>query len=93
MLGVGSEYRAESCLDQILQRLNKFPGHGWAAIELGLACQVTRNRNLAVRALGEWPRDTWPEGAHDALNRLLFQEPDDKARQRLKDLLGDATGK
>ncbi len=86
--GMGPDYRAERCLDQILQRLNKFPGHGWEAIELGLTCRVTRNRNLAIRALGEWPRDTWPEGAQGALRRLLFQEPDDKARQRVKDLLG-----
>ncbi len=89
--GLGPDYRAEACLDHILQRLNKFPGHGWAAIELGLTCRVTRNRNLAMRALGEWPRDTWPEGAQRALRRLLFQEPDDKARQRVKSLLGEAT--
>ena len=88
--GLSPDYRAEACLDQILQRLNKFPGHGWAAIEVGLTCRVTRNRNLAISALGEWPRDTWPEGAQGALRRLLFQEPDDKARQRVKDLLGQA---
>ena len=88
--GLGPDYRAEACLDQILQRLDKFPGHGWAAIEVGLTCRVTRNRNLAIRALDEWPRDAWPEGAQGGLRRLLFQEPDDKARQRVKDLLGQA---
>jgi hypothetical protein len=89
--GMGPDYGAEACLDQILQRLNTFPGHGWAAIELGRTCRVTRNRNMAIRALREWPRDTWPEAAQDALRRLLFQEPDDKAGQRVKDLLGEAT--
>jgi hypothetical protein len=91
-LGVGPDYRAEACPDQIVQRLQKFPGHGWAAIELGLTCRVTRNRNLAIRTLGDWPCDTWPDGVHDALSRLLFQEPDDKARQRVQELLDNLTG-
>ena len=92
-LGVGPGYRAEACLDQILQRLQKLPGHGWEAIKLGLTCRVTRNRNMALRALGEWPRETWPKEAEEALNRLLSQEPDDGARQRVKDLIGGSTNR
>lgn len=87
-LGIRLDYQAERCLDQILQQLQKFPGEGWEAIALGLTSRVTRNRNMALRALAEWPRDKWPNGAQEALNRLLFQEPDDGVRRRTKDLLG-----
>ena len=90
-LGVGPEYRVEACLDQLLQRLQKLAGEGWDAIQLGLTCRVTRTRNLAIRALAGWPRDSWPDGAEDALRRLLFQEPDDGVRQRVKDLLDGMT--
>jgi hypothetical protein len=85
--GLGQAYRAEACLDQILQRLRKFPQQGWTAIEVGLRCRVTRTRNMALAALGEWPRDRWPDGAQEALTQLLFQEPDDKVRKRVRELL------
>jgi hypothetical protein len=52
-LGLGPDYRVEACLEQILQRLQKFPGVGWEAIEVGLDCRVTRTRNVALRALAE----------------------------------------
>jgi len=87
-LGLGPDFRIEACLDQILQRLQKFPGVGWEAIEVGLNCRVTRTRNMALRALAEWPRSDWPSSADPVLSRLLFQEPDDKVRQRVRELLG-----
>jgi hypothetical protein len=86
-LGLGPSYRAEGCLDLILQHLRSFPGEGWAAIATGLNCRVTRTRNMAVRALAEWPRETWPDDAHNSLAALLFREPDDGVRQRVRDLI------
>lgn len=88
-MGGGPSYRADSCFDMILQWLRKFPGHGWEAISLGLTCRVTRNRNMALAALAEWPRNTWPDSAEDELRRLLFLEPNDKTRKRVRDLLTD----
>ena len=53
--GRRADYRAEACLDQNLQRLNKFPGHGWEAIELGLTCRRSDERAS---------HDVRPEKAH-----------------------------
>jgi hypothetical protein len=47
---------------------------------------------MALNALGEWPRDRWPDGAEGALTQLLFQEPDDKVRKRVQELLASASG-
>ena len=62
-LGLGEKYAAHHALDWILQDLKRFPGHGWEFIKIGLQSPVTRNRNMALNALLEWPRPSWPEQA------------------------------
>jgi hypothetical protein len=85
-LGLGEKYAAHSALDSILQDLKRFPGRGWRFIETGLQSPVTRNRNLALNALLEWPRASWPEQATPLLARLRAIEPNQKLRERLRSI-------
>ena len=86
-LGLGEKYAAHSALDWILQDLKRFPGRGWGFIETGLQSPVTRNRNLALNALLEWPRPSWPEQATPLLARLLAVEPNQKLREAVCKLI------
>jgi hypothetical protein len=85
-LGLGEKYAAHSALDWILQDLKRFPGRGWGFIETGLQSPVTRNRNMALNALLEWPRPSWPEQAPSLLARLRTIEPNQKLRERLQSI-------
>ena len=85
-LGLGEKYAAHTVLDWILQDLKRFPGRGWGLIETGLQSPVTRNRNLALNALLEWPRPSWPEQAPPLLARLRAIEPNQKLRDRLQSI-------
>jgi hypothetical protein len=85
-LGLGEKYAAHSALDWILQGLKRFPGRGWGFIETGLQSPVTRNRNMALDALLEWPRPSWPEQAPPLLARLRTIEPNQKLRERLQSI-------
>lgn len=86
-LGLGTEYESHSALDFILQDLDNFPGKGWAFINAGLQSPVTRNRNMGLKALSGWPRETWPEGAEDALKGFLEKEPEPDVKMRIQNLL------
>src|SRR5690606_20337178 len=46
-LGLGPGWDHHRCLDFVLQKLRKFPGHGETLIETGLQSPVVRNRNMA----------------------------------------------
>jgi len=59
-LGLGLDFQAHSALDFVLQDLRRFPGKGWPLIRAGLKSPVTRNRNMAVRAIAAWQRPSWP---------------------------------
>ena len=83
-LGLGEKYAAHHALDWILQDLKRFPGHGWELIKIGLRSPVTRNRNMALNALLEWPRPSWPEPAFTLLTNLRTIEPNEKLRERLQ---------
>lgn len=86
-LGLGVEFGAHSALDFILQDLDSFPGKGWALIEAGLRSPVIRNRNMGLKALSAWPKETWPEGSEDALHRFMEAEPEMEVRERFKNVL------
>jgi hypothetical protein len=87
--GLGREWRAHGALDAILQDLGRFPGKGWPLVSTGLRSPVIRNRNMAIKALRGWPRDTWPAEAHQQLAEALTSEPDEKVRPRLQALVDD----
>jgi hypothetical protein len=83
-LGLGEKYAAHSALDWILQDLKRFPKRGWKFLEVGLQSPVTRNRNMALNALLEWPRPSWPKGAEELLRKAWDSEPNEKLRERLR---------
>lgn len=85
-LGLGEKYAAHRALDWILQDLKRFPGHGWEFIKIGLQSPVTRNRNMALNALLEWPRPSWPEQAVPLLASLRAIELNEKLRERLRSI-------
>jgi hypothetical protein len=86
-LGIGREFAPHQALDSVLQELGRFPGRGWPLIRAGLASPVTRNRNMAVRALGAWTRSEWPAEAHALLARALEHEPNEDTRKAMQELL------
>ena len=85
--GFGPGWKAHSALDWVLQELSRFPMKGWPFIEAGLRSPVVRNRNMAVRALASWPRDSWPQGATALFESALSVEPDALVKERLGKLL------
>ncbi|HEX8184591.1 MAG TPA: hypothetical protein VF747_07560 [Blastocatellia bacterium] len=86
-LGLGPEFQAHSALDFVLQDLHRFPGKGWPLIRAGLQSPVTRNRNMAIRALSSWKREEWPEEADFLLRRALDREPNTDTRDLIRKLI------
>jgi hypothetical protein len=86
-LGFGPKFAQHSCLDFVLQDIRRFPGRGAKLIEAGLQSPVTRNRNMAVTALGAWPRKEWSSRLETALKRAEKCEPDAGARERMEKVL------
>ncbi|AGL15711.1 hypothetical protein [Actinoplanes sp. N902-109] len=87
-LDVGHGYgRPEHVLDLIVGRLDAHPGKGWPLIRAALRNPAIRNRNMAVRALDAWPKDTVPDEVVAALRRAGEQEPDPEVAGRMRDLL------
>jgi hypothetical protein len=92
-LGLGPEFQAHGALDFVLQDLRRFPGKGWPLVRAGLQSPVTRNRNMAVRALGAWGRENWPEEAEPFLKRALEVEPNEETRETMRRVLaGEPSG-
>lgn len=86
-LGLGPGYEDDSAVDFILQDLRRFPGVGWALIEVGLRGRTIRARNMAHRALAAWDRATWPAEAESRLRAALANEPDAEVAQRIEALI------
>jgi hypothetical protein len=86
-LGFGERYEAHRALDWILQDLKRFPERGWNFLRTGIQSPVTRNRNMALNAILEWPRAAWPEDAEWLLRGALQSEPNGNLRERLKKAL------
>lgn len=85
-LGLGEPWNAHFALDWTLQALGDHPGVGADLLLTALRSPVTRNRNLALRALEQWPRAIWPAGALDAVTDLARTDPNDETRQRADDV-------
>jgi hypothetical protein len=85
--GLGAAWTNHGHLDFILQDLRRFPGKGWRFIQVGLRSPVVRNRNMALRALSAWERDTWPSNAQGLLEQALGLEPNQSVREGIETLL------
>jgi hypothetical protein len=86
-LGLGPEFTAHRALDWTLQALRDHPGVGGDLLLVGLQSPVTRNRNLALRALGLRPMQSWPSGARDLIEATAATDPDDKTRETAAQVL------
>ncbi len=86
-LGIGSNYLPHGQLDFILQELHRFPDIGFPLIQCALQSPVVRNRNMALKALFSWKRETWPEGLEAFLANCYEVEPNQETKQRFDSLL------
>jgi hypothetical protein len=86
-LGMGPSFVHHSRLDFLLQELGRFPQRGWPFIKAGLKSPVIRNRHMAIRALGAWPRASWPADASAYIRGCAPGEPDEKVRAALEQLI------
>jgi hypothetical protein len=86
-LGLGPEFKFHSALDFVLQDLRRFPGRGWRLIRAGLQSPVTRNRNMAVRALAVWDRQAWPPETELLLRQAVKAEPNEDTRRDMQKIL------
>jgi hypothetical protein len=71
----------------VLQDLRRFPGRGWRLIRAGLQSPVTRNRNMAVRALAAWDRQAWPPETELLLRQAVKAEPSEDIRRDMEKIL------
>lgn len=87
VLGTGPKYEAHRALDWLLQELKRFPQRGWNLLKAGLRSPVTRNRNLALAALMNWPRETWPAEALGMIRNAHALEPNGDAKKWLAEAM------
>ena len=85
-LGLGVAWRAHRALDWTLQALRDHPGIGADLVLTGLRSPVTRNRNLALKALERWPRADWPPAALDAVLVVAGTDPNADTRKLAAEL-------
>jgi hypothetical protein len=86
-LGLGPEFKFHSALDFVLQDLRRFPGRGWRLIRTGLQSPVTRNRNMALRALAAWDHQAWPPETELLLRQAVKAEPNESTRRDMHKVL------
>jgi hypothetical protein len=86
-LGLGQEYNLHSCLDFLLQDLDKYPNKGSELIQTGLRSPVTRNRNMAIRTLSAWGIENWPEGIKELLEEAKKKEPNEDTKKNITNIL------
>ncbi len=89
LLFMGPKYAADEALSFVLQDLDRFPGKGWDLIRAGLSSPFIRVRNAAVKVLRGWPLSQWPPRAAETLRAAALNEPNERTRQSMTDLLGE----
>jgi hypothetical protein len=90
-LGLGPQWQPHGDLDFVLQELGRFPGLGWDLVRSGLRSPVTRNRNMALRALSGWGPQRWPADARPLLVAARAKEPEADVRKRIDSVLNGKT--
>jgi hypothetical protein len=86
-LGMGPGFEGHRLLDTVVQGLARFPGKGAQFVLAALRSPVTRNRNMALRALAAWRSDQWPAELRTAVEEAAKVEPDDDVRERFERVL------
>ena len=85
-LGIGPGWRPHQALDWSLQALRDHPGVGGDLLIMGLQSPVIRNRNMALTALQEWPRASWPDGAGELIQTIAASDPNERTRELASEL-------
>ena len=86
-------HREYQCLDFVLPALADYPMIGEKLIKTGLNSRVTRNRNMACRALQGWeiamgkPLHEISNELFDEVKRICMLEVNDQTRETMKSLL------
>jgi hypothetical protein len=88
-LGLGPAFAPHRALDLLLQELGHAPGRGWTLIAAGLRSPVVRNRQLALRAVAAWPRESWPPPVEPTLREAGALEPDPDLQRRFARVLAN----
>ena len=86
-LGLGEEYKLHSCIDFIIQDLDKYPGKGEKLILGSLKSPVTRNRNMAIKALTAWGKEWIKKDIKLAIIGAEKVEPNIETKKNLQELL------
>lgn len=86
ILPSGPDAARHFTLDWIVTALRRFPGKGWPFVKTALRSPFSRNRWMAVAALKEWPRETWPPDARQAIIDACHAEVEDETREALEEL-------
>lgn len=79
--GFGPEWQAHRAFGWTVQALRDHPGIGGDLLLVGLRCPLNLNRTLALNALWQWPRHTWPPGAAAAVEESARTDPDEHTRR------------
>ncbi|MBO8155078.1 MAG: limonene hydroxylase [Bacillaceae bacterium] len=82
-MGLGKDFEAHSCLDIILQDLDKYNGVGKELVAAGLQSPVIRNRNMAIKVLKAWTAAEWGEKLIEAIKMLAEIEPVTDVKEEL----------
>ena len=86
-LGLGNEFAEHQKLDWLLQELRRFPGRGLPLIHAGLQSPVTRNRNMAARAIAEIPLAERSDEITHWLTAAVAVEPDADTKHLLETVI------
>ncbi|QHW31841.1 limonene hydroxylase [Paenibacillus rhizovicinus] len=86
-MGLGPEFAVHGALDSIVQDLDAHPGVGKTLIASALQSPVIRNRSMALKALEAWPLDAWDDSVIAGMKSLAKVEPDDRLRDRIREIL------
>jgi hypothetical protein len=86
-LGLGEQFNKYHCLDYITTFLEDYPGKGEPLILASLHCPVTRNRNMALKALEKWTSQYWSQEILESVKKLSEIEPNKDTKKRIDKLL------
>lgn len=86
-IGLGPGYEAHMSVDAVLGHIQGRPGKAPEVVLAALRSPVVRNRNGALRALANWPRDAWPDGSIAHITEIAARDPNDKTREQAQALL------
>jgi hypothetical protein len=88
--GLGPKFKAESCLDFVVQEMRREGVFSARLVWAALQSPVVRNRNMAIAALEHHPGEDWGPSLAAVLDRAAREEPDAQLRERMEGLAARA---